>query len=241
MSIRMDSTVGKRRLEAGMLPHQQAILAAGLASLIVWAIPFLQKVMLPLQYLNTHLHEMSHALAGEASGGSVEHIKVLASGDGVTPIAGGSNWLIGPAGYVGAAIIGAAVIWFSRTDRSAQVTLRVLALLLGLSMVLWVRGDFVGVISGIGWVASLLAASTFLKGGQLLFAAQFVGLQQCLNSIQSVYVLLNLSTFTDTHSDALVMQKNTGIPAFAWALAWCAVSLILVLVSLRRAWAAPKG
>jgi hypothetical protein len=232
MSI--ESQIKKQR--PSLLPHQKAILAAGLASLVVWAIPLIQRLLLPMQYLNTHLHEFAHAMAGQASGGNVESIQVLADGNGITPITGGSIWLIGPAGYVGAALIGSAVIWFSRTERSAKNTLRLLAFVLGLSMVLWVRGDLVGVLSGIGWVAALFAAGTFLKGGSLLFAAQFVGLQQCLNSIQAVYVLFNISAFSEMHSDASVMQKNTGVPAVVWATGWCLVSLALIVVALRHSW-----
>ena len=237
MSI--DSKIAKPRLS--LQPHQTAILAAGALSLALWAIPYLQKLMLPLQYLNTHLHEFGHAMAGQASGGNVDYIRVMADGNGVTPISGGSMWLIGPAGYIGAALIGSAVIWFSRTEKSAQNTLRLLAFFLCLSMLLWVRGDFVGVISGIGWVAGLVAASTFLRGNALLFAAQFVGLQQCLNSIQAVYTLLNISAFSEMHSDARVMQNNTGVPAIVWALGWCAFALILVVLSLRRAWTLPAA
>ena len=237
MSI--DSKIAKPRYS--MQPHQKAILAAGAASLALWAIPYLQKLMLPLQYLNTHLHEFGHAMAGQASGGDVEFIKVMADGNGVTPVTGGSMWLIGPAGYLGAALIGSAVIWFSRTEKSAQNTLRLLAFFLGLSMLLWVRGDFVGIISGIGWIGALVGASMYLRGNALLFAAQFVGLQQCLNSIQAVYTLLNISAFSEMHSDALVMQNNTGIPAVAWALGWCAFAMILVVISLRRAWTLPAA
>jgi hypothetical protein len=235
MSI--DSQIKKGR--PSLRPHQVAILAAGLVSLLVWAIPGVQMLMLPLQYLNTHLHEFAHALAGQASGGDIEAINVMADGNGVTPISGGSMWLIGPAGYIGAALIGSAVIWFSRTEKTAKNTLRLLAFVLALSMLLWVRGDFIGVISGVAWIGALLAASTYLHGGAILFAAQFVGLQQCLNSINAVYTLLNLSAFTEVNSDAKIMQNNTGIPAVLWAFGWCAFALVMVVISLKRAWALP--
>ncbi|HSI74217.1 MAG TPA: M50 family metallopeptidase [Fimbriimonas sp.] len=234
MSI--DSQIKKGR--PNLRPHQVAILAAGIVSLLVWAIPGVQMLMLPMQYLNTHLHELGHAFAAQISGGDVDMITVLADGNGATPVTGGSMWLIGPAGYVGAAMIGAAVIWFSRTEKTAKNTLRLLAFFLALSMLLWVRGDFVGVISGIAWVGALFAASTFLHGNAILFAAQFIGLQQCLNSINAVYTLLNLSAFNDVHSDAKIMQNNTGVPAMVWAFGWCAFALVLVAISLKRAWSA---
>jgi hypothetical protein len=224
-----------------MRPHQRAILFAALASVVVWAIPGLQYMMLPVQYLNTHLHELMHALAGQASGGDVGYIKVFANGGGVTLSRGGSMWLIAPAGYVGAAVIGAGMIWMSRTAEGARNTMRLLAIVLALAMLLWVRGDFVGVISGIAWIGALWAMSSMLSGMPLLFAAQFVGLQQCLNAVQSMYVLLHLSALTDAHSDAMIMQQNTGIPAIVWAVVWCLFSLALLTVSLRHAWSQPAG
>jgi hypothetical protein len=232
MSI--ESQIKKGRLN--LRPHQVAILAAGVASLLAWAIPGLQMVMLPLQYLNTHLHELSHAFAGQITGGDVDMINVYANGSGATPITGGSMWLIGPAGYIGAALIGSAIIWFSRTEKSARNTLRFIAFFLALSMLLWVRGDFVGVISGIAWIGALLLGAAYLRGNALLFAGQFIGLQQCLNSINAIYTLLNLSAFSDVQSDAKIMQNYTAVPALAWAVAWCLFSLVAIVIGLRHSW-----
>jgi hypothetical protein len=220
-------------------PHQKAILFAALLSIVGFAVPILGKFLLPLTYLNTLIHEMSHAIAGTLSGANIDQITVNADGSGATPMTGGSIWLIGPAGYIGAAIAGAAIIWFSRSERGARNTLRTLAVAMAIAMLLWVRGDFVGVIAGIAWTSGLLLAATGLKGMPLLFVAQFVGLQQCLNSVTAVYTLLNISLGSDTHSDAMIMQTRTHIPAAAWAFGWCALSLVLIVISLRRAWSAP--
>ena len=65
---------------------------AGAILLLLWIIPFGGLVLLPLQYLNTHIHELSHAVAALASGGQGMNISVFPDGSGVTQFQGG--WTI---------------------------------------------------------------------------------------------------------------------------------------------------
>jgi len=223
-------------------PHQTAILIAGLASVLLWALPVVHQLMLPLQYLNTHVHEFFHAFAAVTTGGSVEEIVVHANGSGETPVRGGNLFLIASAGYLGAALAGAAIIFSSRTERGARVALGVLAFALLFADVSWVRGDGVGIVSGWAWMLALAVAAIRLKGNWLLFVAQFVGVQQCLNAVQSVYELLQISAHTEAHSDARILQSYVGVPAIVWALLWLVCSLVLVFTALRRSWSqAPRS
>jgi len=217
-------------------PHQTSLVVAGFATLLGFLVPFVRQALLPIAYLNTHLHEMSHALVAEATGAQVQGIDVYANGSGVTPVVGGNLLLIASAGYVGASIFGAAMIYFGRTEKLARATLATLAVLLTCSMLLWVRGDVVGVVSGIGWIAVLGVVAVFVRGRPLMFICQFLGLQQCLNAVQSLFVLVDLSAGTELHSDASILQSVTGIPSILWALGWSALSLFLVFVTLRVAW-----
>ncbi|WP_025229041.1 M50 family metallopeptidase [Fimbriimonas ginsengisoli] len=217
-------------------PHQVAIIAATLTSLVLWAVPGLHLLMLPLQYLNTHFHELSHALVATATGGHVSTINVYADGSGVTNISGGNWFLAASAGYIGAAIIGAIIMQVGRNEKSAKVTLRALAVVLAFVMILWVRGDLAGILSGFAWVAALFYASSYAKGPTILFVAQFIGIQQCLNAVHSLYELLQISALTERVSDAKILENQTHIPAMAWAVLWCLFSLALVTLGLRRAW-----
>lgn len=219
-------------------PHQSALLLAMGVTLVAWMIPLAGQVLLPLQYLNTHLHEFCHAIVAICTGGQVEGISVFRDGSGVTPVAGGWLLFVASAGYVGAAVGGAMVILFSRHEPGARLTLRILALLLLASMVLWVRHDAWGVISGIFWIVALAGLSV-LNGKALLFAAQFIGVQQCLSSFQSLFTLLKISAVGEGQSDATLMANATHIPALIWTLLWCGLSLALVTAGLRRAWRAP--
>lgn len=223
-------------------PHQTAILAAGAASVTLWAIPVAHWVMLPMQYLNTHLHELCHALAAVATGGEPQQIRVHATGAGETPVVGGFLPIVASAGYVGAALLGAGIMLASRTEKGARATLIALGIALTLSLLIWELKSLeaFGIGSAIVWIAILFALVRFLKGPKLVFVAQFIGLQQCLNAVQSLYVLLRLSAFTDVQSDAKIMEGTTRVPALVWSVGWCLFSFAALGLAARKAWRDPS-
>lgn len=221
---------------SSLKPHQRAILLAGLASVVIWGVPSLRVVMLPLIFLNTHIHEICHALTSLGTGGDVQMIEVFGNGSGVTLTRGGSALLISSAGYLGAALVGFGMVLASRTEAGTQQMLRVLALVLGAAMLLWLRGDGVGITFGVLWLGALVVGAQRLKGPTLLFAGQFLGVQQCLNSVSSVYDLLKITASTGLQSDAKNLEGITAVPAMAWAGLWCAVSVLLLMQGLRLAW-----
>ena len=217
-------------------PDQSAILYASLASLALWFIPFLNLISLPLEYLNAHTHEMCHAITAILTGGKVEQIDVFSNGSGVTPVLGGYLPLVASAGYVGASLVGVLIILYSRNPNGARMSLRLLGTALGGSMLMWVRGDIVGVMSGIAWVAILFVLAARLPAKGILFAATFIGIQQCLHSVMALLTLMDISFFSERHSDAILMQQSTGLPASFWAVGWSVFSLSLMGITLRGAW-----
>ncbi len=212
------------------------LIAAGV-TLALWALPGAGLILLPLEYFNTHLHELCHALAATATGGQALRIEVFANGSGVTPIAvpqsGPSLLISASAGYVGAAFLGGLMLLLARTPKAAKTFLFGLAVALAVSMLVWVRGDWVGIGSGILWIGLLVVAARRLEGDGLVFAAQFLGVQQCLRAAKSLYVLLNINAFGDVQNDAALAEKATGLPSLAWALIWCGLSAAWMVVALR--------
>lgn len=219
-------------------PHQTAILTAVIVGALSTAVPFVSSFFLPVLWLDTHFHELCHALMAWATGAEVDRIQVFGNGSGLTWIQGGNGVLEASAGYVGASIIGALTIYFSRTPLSAKVTLRVLSGMLAFSMIMLVRGDWIGELSGLFWTAALFGFS-FVRGTNLLFAAQLLGVFQCLNAIQALYVLLRISAFSEGESDAMILQQSTHIPAMFWAVGWAVFSVALMGFALQRAWVRP--
>lgn len=220
-----------------MRPHQTALLLAAAVSLLAFLVPPVGALLLPLRYLNTHLHELGHALVALGTGGSVQHILVFGDGSGVTPVAGGFLPLVASAGYLGAAAAGAAIVLAMRTERGARWALGVTGFALAGSMVLFVRGDLTGVVSGIAWAAALVAASRTLRGSALQFVAGLVGLQQGLNALRSLSDLLQITALSERQSDAALMQSATLVPAVVWAALWGLCGLAVAGFTLRRAWA----
>lgn len=218
-----------------MRPHQSALLLAAAVSIVGLFVPVVGAALLPLQYLNTHLHELSHAIAALGTGGAVQHILVFGNGSGVTPVAGGFLPLVASAGYLGAAAAGAAIVHAMRTEKGARWALGITGWALAASMVLFVRGDGVGIVSGILWAVALTAASRALRGSGLLFAAGLVGIQQGLNALRSMSDLLQITAASEAHSDARLMQQATLVPAIVWAGLWGLCGVAVAGFTLRRA------
>ena len=216
--------------------HRAALLGATAVSATAWFVPAIASVLRPIQYLNTHVHELCHALAATATGGEAQKILVHSNGSGETPVLGGITLIVASAGYVGAAAIGAVLIAFGRDEKQARALLGGISGLLALSLLVWVRGDLAGVAWGAFWAVTLGACAIFTRGQASVFAVQFVGVQQCVNALLALTTLLEVSYGTDVQSDAMNMQNASGIPAIVWAAVWAAIGLLLVVAALRRAW-----
>lgn len=217
-------------------PHQYALLMATIVSVALWFIPMLRWASVPLQYLNTHIHEACHALAAVATGGYVSHIEVHANANGETYTSSGIQFFISSAGYVGASLVGALIIFLARSPKAAKAVLVGLSVMMAYSSIVWVRGDMFGIVSGIVWILAILGVAFYFDDSKRLLAAQFIGVQQCVNSIQSLFFLVKISGFGVLQSDAGNMENATHIPAIVWSVLWCAVSFVLMGVALRASW-----
>lgn len=220
--------------------ERKLLLGAGGVALLLWLSPQLQFAVLPLIYLNTHLHEIFHAVAAVVTGGIVAEIRVLGNGSGMTLTAGGIFPIISSAGYVGAAAFGAVMVAKGTTARGAKAVLLSLCIVIALGLILWVRGDLIGIASGVFWVGALIAIIKLATGAWLIFWAQFLGLTQCLAAAESLADLFFISRFRDAASDAHNMYVATGIPPLFWAIVWILFSAGVCVAALALAWRGSK-
>ncbi len=208
--------------------------------LLTWLIPGFQILVLPLQYLNTHLHEMGHALSSVFSGGSVDYIHVFVDGSGVTLTTMNHPIIVASGGYVGASLFGSLIIALSRNGEMARKALLGVFMVLAIECVFWLRGDAVGMISGFVYMLLFLVLGLKLKGWAAIIVAQFVGVQQCLASLQAVFGIVNPRILHFTDNDATILQGITHVPAILWSVGWAAFSVILMIAALVSAWSTPK-
>lgn len=216
-------------------PGQQALVWAVVVSVCAWFVPFASLLLLPIVAFNTHIHELCHALSALATGGSVDWIKVFSDGSGLTQSRGGLHLAIIPAGYLGAAALGAVMIGWAHTEKRARQAVGTLAVVLALSSLLWVRGDVLGWLSGVFWVLVLAWLAFSGKGMGLLFAVQFLGVQQCLAAVLSLLVLFHINATANIQNDAKMMGDITGIPGVFWAGLWIGLALSMMAIAVRNA------
>lgn len=207
-----------------------------LLALASWVIPVLNVITLPLQYLYTHLHEFGHAVAALGTGGSNVSILVFANGSGETTAIGGIPLFVSPAGYVGATLFGSLVLYMSRNPKGARAALLLSAGVLTVGLVLWIRGDLVGLISAIVGALFLWVCARRLKGDALQVAGQFLGAYLSLASLQAVFDTFGFRGVTMGENDAQILEGITGIPASLSSLIWAAVSVAAVVTMLRLSW-----
>ncbi len=219
--------------------HQKVLVWACVAALAVWLVAPLRAALLPLIYYNTYVHELCHALAGLLTGGVVEFVRIHADGSGVTQTVGGNPVMLSSSGYVGSAVVGGMLVYLSRTEKGARRMLWVAAGFIGGGLLLFVRGDTVGVLAGVAWLLALGASALLMPGNAAVFTAQFLGVQQCLTSLYAFLALVKISAGDLGHSDAANMEAVTGIPAVLWSLAWMLLGIVAVGIGLRASWQNP--
>lgn len=219
-----------------MKKSQKLLLLSIVLALASWVVPTLNLVCLPLQYLYTHLHELSHALAAIITGGGDITIKVFADGSGVTTSMGGWPLIVSPAGYVGATVLGSAILFASTTPRGAKACLLTVAVTLAAALVIWIRGDVVGVTTAAVGALLLWVAGSKLKEDNLVFCGQFLGAYLCLASLQAVFSIFGFGSVAMMENDAVILQHETGIPAQLSALVWASISVLSVGAMLVRSW-----
>lgn len=152
-------------------------LIATIVVYILWNIPMLGVILYPLRLFTTYVHEAGHTLTALATGSDRAFFLVSFDGSGLTSRTGGIDWLVGPAGYLGAALFGSLLFYFiNRFPRIINATATGLGIAMVIFTLLFARPDesglpialFLGVgagtaIMGIGLRANVLITMLILN------------------------------------------------------------------------------
>jgi hypothetical protein len=188
----------------------------------------------PLKIFVVLLHEMSHAVAAVATGGSIQRITLDPLQGGACYCPGGNALLTLSAGYLGSLLWGGLMISAARSKRikTSLVNMLIGGLVIGLTA-LYVRNGFgiaFGVAFGLGMIAIARKLSATVNRSLLL----------TLGLTSALYAILDIKSDVidrpELRSDAHMLAELTGVPTVAWGVIWIAAALAFSFWLLRRAY-----
>lgn len=191
-------------------------------------------VVYPLKIFVVLLHEVSHALAAVATGGSISHITLDPNQGGATWTLGGSAFATLSAGYLGSLAWGALMLEAARARRVR--TDLVNGLVGGLVFALTVAF----VRNGFGLAFGLLFGAALVWASRKLSLAANRSVLLTLGMTSSLYAILDIkSDILDRphlRSDAFMLAELTGVPTVVWGVLWIGVALGVTFLLFRRAY-----
>ncbi len=235
------------------LSTQQILTLIGLAgvfTLVIAIIPGLNIINYPFRLLITIVHELGHGLAALLTGGAFLRFEISPNGSGLAYTAGGWRLIVIPAGYLGVAVFGAALIMLGHSQRSSRIAMGVLGagmILLALRYAvptifagLFLRGlltTFASLIFGAVFLWVALRASASIT----IFLLHVVAIQAGLTAFTDLFTVVGLSTqfLAAPANDARSMAELTFIPAIIWAILWVIAAVILIGGAIYMTWLAP--
>jgi hypothetical protein len=219
-------------------------LAAGLLSWVGW----LRPVAYPFRLLLTLVHELGHGLTALATGGRFLRFVVFPDGSGLAYTAGGWRLLVIPAGYLGAAAFGAALIVVGRSHRGARLALGAIGLAAVLSTLRYslptlltteFGAGLLTTASGLGIGALLLWIAVAAGPRWIVFTVYLLAIEAGLTAFSDLWTLIGLSTAGGgVATDARAMAAATMVPAVVWAVVWALAAAALLGAAARHVWRA---
>jgi hypothetical protein len=225
-------------------PREALVLGVLAVAVIRTFVPFGRTLLHPFTLFGTWVHEMGHGLAGLVAGGTFDSLEVFADASGLAHGAIEPGWpaaLRAAGGLVAPPLLGAVVLATARGPERARAVLLVLAAAMAVSVPVWVR-------SFTGWVAIPLVAAGIgavaVRGGPILRTvfAQFVGLLLAIDTVTRIdYLFVGHATIggETLRSDVGLIADALGLHHLVWGTLLAALSLVLLAVGARLAWAQP--
>jgi hypothetical protein len=212
-----------------------ALIAFALA-LIAWNLPQLDFILYPLRLFVTFVHEAGHGLAALVTGGSIGRLVVNPNTSGIATTMGGTRAIILPAGYLGAALFGAALFYLANTFFFSRTLSFVLGVMVAIIAFLYTEIGSTAWIVGIGFALGLILIAW--KGGRNfnLLILNFLAVITGLNAVMDLVGVFNYSNATvgDVINDAAAFSREVApfLPPAIWALIWAILAVLILGASV---------
>lgn len=191
-------------------------------------------VLYPFRLFTTWVHECAHAVMTVLVGGHVNSIVIAPNASGVTsslmPASRVAQGLVASAGYLGASIVGCALMIAARGKKPAHGILWTIGALMLVTLIVWMRNVF-GIVVVLILAVALIALSRKRSGPVSSFVLSLLAVQVALNSVFDIRVLFLVN---GGHSDAATMARLFVLPTWMWASLWMVISIGLLTWTLLR-------
>jgi hypothetical protein len=226
------------------LGHRDRGIALALVlSLLLWQLPYGGVALYPFKLFATWIHEMSHGVTMLATGAGFNSLHIYRDTSGIAHAASGTHQigraLIASSGYMGASILGAALLVMAQAGRASRVALGLIGAAMATSALIWVDNDF-GLL--VAWTGAALfcGAAALLPERWAGWALGFVAAQACINAVLDIRVLFRAQLVINGQvvgaSDAHKMAESSFGSPTLWAAIWLLWSFALFYVALRLAY-----
>ncbi len=217
---------------------------AAAVSIILPRIPYGRNVLYPFALLGTWVHEMGHGLVAILAGGSFNRLLIYQNLGGTAYSSGVGSLgraFVAAGGLLGPAIAGGVIIILGSRESTARWVLAGLAIVLAISLVLFVRNAF-------GWFAlgliAALLAPLALYGPEIVkvFVAQLIGIQFCLASWGTLDYMFTKNFRRDGQvidSDTQEIAEVLLLPYWFWGGLIALLSFGIMASSFYIAWIRP--
>jgi hypothetical protein len=190
-----------------------------LAAMIIGSLPIIH---IPLTWIATFFHEISHGLVAIFTGGTIDKIRLFINGSGLCYSHGGIAFLVALSGYIGAVAWGMAL--YASTGvlhhRQTRMVTIVLSIVLGTSLLLWARDLLTIIILGC-LLAGFVGLTTLRSTRITRWLLKIIGMTCVLDAIKSPLRLVDGIHY----GDGATLADFTGIPELIWVAFWLIVGL----------------
>ena len=203
--------------------HQRSLLIlSSITIALIWQVPYGRQILYPLTLLATFAHEMGHGLTALLVGEQFDQLLLNADGSGMAMWRGNpgrvATALVAAGGLVGPSFAGIGLLLVSRSQRFARAVLATLAVVLVVTVAIWVRNAF-GVVFLLSTAAILALDAKVLPAAVASFLLHLMAATLCLSWFTDLDYMFSAQATVNgmvRPSDSAVIAQALWLPYWFW-------------------------